>query len=655
VTIAVTLPQLLRRNAERTPDRPALREKDRGIWQPYSWRRYYDEVRDFASGLAAAGFGRGDKLSVIGENRPRLYVAQFAAQSLGGIAVPVYQDAIANELAYVLDHAEISVVVAEDQEQVDKILSLKDRLPHLKLIAYDDPRGLRNYADPILKSFESVAASGRDFAAAHPGCVEAAIADGKPGDLAMFSYTSGTTSRPKGVMLSHANLLSVAEGFAAAEGIRPSDEHLSYLPMAWVGNSVFSLALHMWVGFTINFPEKPETLQRDLRELGPTLALAPPRYWENALTAITVRAADATPLKRRIFAFFRRVAERAQLCDTEGRTVPPGLRLLRAFGEILVYGPLRDQLGLRRARLVYTGGAPLGPDIFRFFRAIGVNLKQVYGATELSGICSAQPDGEVDADTVGRVFAGVEIRIDDTGEVLVRSGGVFQGYYKELQTTREAVTADGWLKTGDAGFLDGRSHLVIVDRARDVGKLADGTKLAPQFLENKLKFSPYIGEAVVFGDARPFVAALIAIDAATVGNWAERHNLAYTSFQDLSARLEVRELIRDEIRKCNAALPEAIRLRRFLVLNKEFDADDDEITRTRKIRRRFVAEKYAAIVEAFYRDAADVEIATEFTYEDGRKSVMHSVLAIGDVDEPAPESAAAVRASAPLGVPAEAG
>ena len=656
MSIDITLPQLLRRNAERTPDRPALREKDRGIWQPYSWRRYWEEVRDFALGLAAEGFGRGDKLSVIGENRPRLYVAQLAAQSLGGIAVPVYQDAIATELAYVLDHAETSVVVAEDQEQVDKILSLKDRLRHLKLIVYDDPRGLRNYDDPILKAFEAVEAAGREFGATHPGYVEAAIAAGKPDDLTLFSYTSGTTSRPKGVMLSHANLLSVAEGLATAEGIRPSDEHLSYLPMAWVGNSVFSLALHMWVGFTINFPEKPETLQRDLRELGPTVALAPPRYWENALTAIMVRAADATPLQRHTFDFFRGVAERAQRCETEGRPIPVGLRLLRAIGEVLVYGPLRDQLGLRRARLVYTGGAPLGPDIFCFFRAIGVNLKQAYGATELSGLCSAQPDGEADPDTVGRVFAGIEVRIDDGGEVLVRSGGVFQGYYKQPETTSEAITEDGWLRTGDAGFLDRRGHLVIVDRARDVGKLADGTALAPQFLENKLKFSPYIGEAVVFGDARPFVSALIAIDAATVGNWAERHNLAYSSFQDLSARPEILELIKGEIRKCNAALPAPIRLRRFLVLNKEFDADDDEITRTRKIRRRFVAEKYAAIVEAFYQDAADVEISIEITYEDGRKSVMRSTLAIGDVDESgldADAGAPARAASAPI--PAEAG
>ncbi len=367
-----------------------------------------------------------------------------------------------------------------------------------------------------------------------------------------------------------------------------------------------------------------------------------------------VQGADATPLKRHVFDYFRGVAERAQLCLGEGRPVPLGLRLLRAIGDVLVYAPLRDQLGLRRARLVYTGGAPLGADTFRFFRAIGVNLKQVYGATELSGICSAQPDGEVDPDTVGKVFEGVAVRVDDTGEVQVRSGGIFQGYYKQPEATREAMTEDGWLRTGDAGFIDRRGHLVIVDRARDVGKLAGGAALAPQFLENKLKFSPYIGEAVVFGDGRPFVAAIIAIDAATVGNWAERRNLAYTSFQDLSARPEVGGLIRDEIGKCNAGLPPPIRIRRFLVLNKEFDADDDEITRTRKIRRRFVAEKYAAVVEAFYRDAAEVEVSAEITYEDGRKSMLRSRLAIGDVDL-APDDDLAAPAARPVPVPVEAG
>jgi long-chain acyl-CoA synthetase len=630
MTIETTLPQLLRRNAGTMATRPAMREKDLGIWQSYSWQRYWEEARDFAAGLAAHGFKAGDKLAVIGENRPRLYFAQLSAMCLGGIAVPAYQDAIASELAFVLDHAEVSVVVAEDQEQVDKVLSLKERLPHLKLVVYDDPRGLAEYDDPLLQSFGAVQEAGRDagFIA-----VEAAVDAGKPDDVCLFSYTSGTTSRPKGVMLSHANLLNAAEALAKAEDIRAGDDFLAYLPMAWIGNSLFAIALHSWTGFTCNYPEKPETLLRDLRELGPTIALAPPRFWENTLTAVLVRATDASRLKRTLFNFFRCIAERAETARAAGKPVSPGLRLGAAIGEVVVYGPLRDQLGLRRARWVYTGGAPLGADTFRFFRAFGVNLKQVYGATELSGLCSAQADGDVDPDTVGRAFAGTELRIGESGEVQARSGAVFQGYYKQPEATAAAMTEDGWLRTGDAGFIDRRGHLVIIDRARDVGKLADGSAYAPQFVENKLKFSPYIGEAVAFGDARPFVAAIVAIDPTTVGNWAERQNLAYTSFQDLCARPEVAGLIREEIRKTNAMLPEAVQIRRFLVLNKEFDADDDEITRTRKIRRGFVAEKYAVVVDALYAGRREVELSAEITYEDGRKAMLRSNLAIADVDE----------------------
>jgi long-chain acyl-CoA synthetase len=635
MTTLLTLPQLLRKNAAALRGRPAMREKDRGIWQPYSWQLYWDETRDLALGLAAAGFAAGDKLAVIGENRPRLYFAQLAAMCLGGIAVPAYQDAIAAELAYVLDHAEVSIIVAEDQEQVDKVLSVKDRLPHLKLIVYDDPRGLGDYDEPMLKSLPAVEEEGRAFGATSPGYLEAIVDAGKPGDLCLFSYTSGTTSRPKGVMLSHANLLSAAEALARTEDVRSSDDFLAYLPMAWIGNSLFAIALHMSTGFTCNYPEKPETLLRDLRELGPTIALAPPRFWENTLTAVLVRAADASPVKRRLFNLFRNIAERAEMRRSGGEAAPAHLQLGMALGEVLVYGPLRDQLGLRRARLVYTGGAPLGADTFRFFRAIGINLKQVYGATELAGLCSVQADREVDPDTVGRAFEGTELRIAENGEVQVRSAAVFQGYYKQDEATQSAMTEDGWLRTGDAGFIDRRGHLVIIDRARDVGKLADGTAYAPQFIENKLKFSPFIGEAVAFGDSRPFVTAIVAIDPTTVGNWAERQNLAYTSFQDLCARPEVAVLVRDEIRKCNAMLPEAAQIRRFLVLNKEFDADDDEITRTRKIRRGFVAEKYASVVEALYGGLSEVEFGAEITYEDGRKAVLHSTLAIANVEEPA--------------------
>lgn len=628
----VTLPRLLRRNAETLANRPAMREKRRGIWQSFSWAQYWTEVRDFALGLSACGFGRGDKLSVIGDNRPRLYWAQLAAQCLGGTAVPVYQDSIAAELAYVLDHAEVSVIVAENQEQVDKVLSLTDRLPHLRVLIYDDPLGLRQYRHPLLRSFKEVQAAGQAFAAEHPGYAEQQIDSGTADDLALLVYTSGTTGTPKGVMLSHRNLIAAAQTFVAAESVRLTDEILCYLPMAWVGDALYSMVLSLFVGFACNCAESPQTVSRDLRELGPTALLAPPRVWQNLLTLVQVSAAEATPVKHKLFEIFRRLAERAELMRSDGKRPPAALRLALAAGEIIVYGPVRDRLGLRRVRWAYTGGAPLGADTFRFFRSFGVNLKQIYGATEVCGLAALQSDDEADANSVGRACPGTTIRIDESGEVHVRSAAIFKGYYKQPKATANTLTVDGWLRTGDAGFLDPRGHLVVIDRIKDVGKLNDGSPFAPQFLENKLKYSPYINEAVVFGHDRPYVAALIAINSETVGNWAERHGIAYTSFQDLSANAQVRELLRQEIRKCNANLPPAARVRRFLLLNKELDADDNEITRTRKIRRRFIAERYSAVVEALYSGRCDVELVTDITFEDGRRSMVRSKLAIEDAE-----------------------
>jgi len=628
-----TLPWLLRRNAETLSDRPAIREKHRGIWHSVTWAQYFDEVRALALGLAAFGFKRGEHLSVIGDNRPRLYWAQLAAQCLGGVAVPVYQDSIAAELVYVLEHAEVSVIVVEDQEQADKILSLKDKLPHLRLLIYDDPLGMRQYHYPFLKSFEEIQAAGRDFGAKNPGFVEREIDAGAEDDLALLAYTSGTTGSPKGVMLSHRNLIRAAEAFVAAENIRLGDEWLCYLPMAWIGDVLYSTVLSLLVGFTCNCPESPDTVQRDLRELGPTAWLAPPRIWENMLTSVQVRAADASFLKRKLFEHFRRIAERAELLRGDSKKVPILLKLQLALGEFVVYGPVRDRLGLRRVRWAYTGGAPLGPDAFRFFRSFGVNLKQIYGATELCGLVALQPDAEADPNSVGRVCPSIEVHIDPSSEVLVRSPGMFKGYYKQSEATRDTMTADGWLRTGDAGFIDPRGHLVIIDRAKDVGKLACGEAFAPQFIENKLKFSPFIGEAVAFGHDRPFVAAMIAISGETVSTWAERQGIAYGSYQDLSANPRVRALIRDEIRKCNAGLPEAARIRRFMLLNKELDADDNEVTRTRKIRRRFVGEKYRAVIDALYGGRSDVELVADITFEDGRKSTIRSNVAIENADE----------------------
>jgi long-chain acyl-CoA synthetase len=633
MTAEATLPWLLRRNAEARASRPAMREKRRGIWQVFTWSRYWEEVREFALGLAASGFARGEKLAVIGDNRPRLYCAQLAAHCLGGVAVPVYQDSIATELAFVLEHAEVAVVVAENQEQVDKLLSLKEALPRLRLIIYDDPLGLRQYRYLFLKSFEEIQATAREFAAAHPGFIERELEKCSADDLALLCYTSGTTGHPKGVMLSHHNLIASAETFAALEDIRPTDEWVCYLPMAWVGDALYSTVMSLLVGFTCNCPESPATVQRDIRELGPMAFVAPPRIWENLLSSVQVRVADASPLKRNLFEYFRALAERRELMRADGKEPPAFMRLGLWVGEILICGPLRDWLGLRRVRWAYTGGAPLGADAFRFFRSIGVNLKQIYGATELCGLAALQSDTEADPNTVGRVCPGIRVRIDTNSEVLVRSPSMFKGYYKQPQATADTVSLDGWLRTGDAGFVDPRGHLVIIDRVKDVGKLSDGSAFAPQFLENKLKFSPFIGEAVVFGHERPFVAAMISINAETVGNWAERRGIGYTSFQELSAQPQVRELVRSEVRKCNATLPPAAQIRRFLLLHKELDADDNEVTRTRKIRRRFVAEKYNAVVEALYGARSDVELVTAITFEDGRRATIRSNVAIDDAED----------------------
>jgi long-chain acyl-CoA synthetase len=628
----MTLPRYLLRNARQFADRPAIREKDRGIWQTYTWRQYHDHVRDIALGLAALGFTRGGKLSVIGDNRPRLYWSQVAAMCLGGVSVPVYQDSIAKELAFVLDHAEVSVVVAEDQEQVDKILALKSQLPALRLVIYEDPRGMLQYRGADLKSLDEVEELGRRFAAEHPGHFEHEVEQGRLDDVALFAYTSGTTGTPKGAMLTHANMVETGQTLAKSEDIRLDDDWLAYLPMAWVGDSLYTLVVNLMVGFTVNCPESPETVQRDLRELGPTAVLAPPRIWENMLTGVQVRAADAPRLKRWVFEWSRAAAERAEILKSEGTPVPLGLRLRLALGNFFVYGPVRDQLGLRQARWAYTGGAPLGPDTFRFFRSFGVNLKQVYGSTELTGLVSLQPDAEANPTTAGRPCPGIDVKIGERGEVLVKSAGVFKGYFKNEAATREVIDRDGWFHTGDAGFLDPRGHLVIIDRAKDVGALADGTAFAPQFIENKLKFSPYIREAVAFGHDRPFVTAMIAIDPNTVGSWAERRGVAYTSYNDLSQKAEVRRLIGEEIGRGNETLPEAQKIRRFLLLTKDLDADDAEMTRTRKVRRRYVVEKYAPVIEAFYSGRDSVELTTAITYEDGRQGTLRSLVHVQDVE-----------------------
>jgi long-chain acyl-CoA synthetase len=636
-----TLPKLLQRNAEENPSAAGIREKTRGVWQTFSWADYRDNVRDLALGLASMGFKRGDKLSAVGDNRPQLYVAQLATQALGGMSVPVYQDSIASELVYVLNHAETSVIVAEDQEQVDKALSLKDKLPHLRWIVFDDPRGLWSYKDPTLRSFESVLAAGREFAKANPDFYAAELAKGRADDVAMIAYTSGTTGNPKGVMLSHRNMIAAAESFIEVNDTKPGDNWLSYLPMAWVGDAAFSLGMALAGKLVANCPESPETVQRDLRELGPNAMLAPPRIWENMLTMMQVRGGDASPMKRRVFEHFRSLAERCELKRTDGKSLSLSERLGLAAGELFVYGPVRDQLGLRNARWCYTGGAPLGPDTYRFFRSFGINLKQVYGATEASALIACQADAEANPNTVGKPMPRIDVRIDDNGEVMLKGPNVFVGYFKQDEVTRDTLTSEGWLKTGDAGFFDKQGHLVIIDRAKDVGKLSDGSAFAPQFIENKLKFSPFIREAVAFGHDKPMVVAMIAIDMQTAGTWAEKKGLAYTSFMDLSRKPEVAGLIAEEIAKANATLPDVQQVRRFLLLNKELEADDAEMTRTRKVRRRFVAEKYAGVIDAFYSGAKQVQVTMDITFEDGRKSSLTNDIAIHDITAAPPARKAA--------------
>ncbi len=635
-----TLPKLLARNAAKHTALPGMRHKDRGIWKTMSWSECHDVMRDFALGLAALGFKRDGKLSVVGDNKPRLYLAMLAAQAVGGTAVPVYQDAIASELVYVLNHAEVSVIVAQDQEQVDKVLSLKDQLPNLSAVIFDDPRGMTHYNDPLLRRFEDVLALGRKIAGEQPDVFPWGLSQGDASDIALIAYTSGTTGRPKGVLLSHRNMIATAENYAKAEDVRAGDNWLSYLPMAWVGDAMYSLSTALISVVTINTPESPETVQRDLRELAPTGILAPPRIWENLLTQVQVKTQDASPMKRRIYEKFRRIAEERELLITDGKPVPGGMSIAYRLGEYLVYGPVRDQMGMRYARWAMTGGAPLGPDTFRFFRSFGINLKQVYGATEGSALIAFQRDGAADPNTVGEPVPGVEVKLAENGELLVRGPGVFVGYYKQDDETRAVKDADGWLKTGDAAVLDPRGQLAIIDRAKDVGRMQDGTPFAPQFIENKLKFSPFIREAVAFGNDMPFAAAMIAIDMTTVGGWAERQNIAYTSFMDLAKKPEIARLILDEVAKINATLPEATRVSRVLLLQKELDADDNEITRTRKVRRGYVAQKYAPVIDAFFSGARTADVTMDVTFEDGRKTTLTSTIEIHDTAAQATKRAA---------------
>ena len=633
----MTFPQILLGNVNRYRDsKVAIREKDYGIWQSYTWKDYLDQVRDFALGLASLGFKRGDKMAVIGDNRPQLYWGLAASQCLGGVPVPLFQDAIEKELLYILDHSEVKFALAEDQEQSDKLLTLKEKCPELEYIFYDDPRGMRNYRQPYLMSFVHVQELGRKFASENPDYFTDEVNRGQLDDLSIIAYTSGTTGNPKGVMLTYRNIVTTAKNAVEMEGLRENEEVMAYLPMAWIGDHIFSYCESFVAGFTANCPEDTSTVLHDMREIGPTYLFAPPRIWENILTQVMIKMEDAAWIKQKMFHFFLPVASRVEKLRMAHKPVPFGQKVLYQLGRFLVYGPLVDNLGMRDVRIAYTAGEAIGPEIFEFFRSLGINLKQVYGMTESSALISIQKDGDIDSETVGTPLPELDIKISDNGEVMYKSPGVFQGYYKNPEGTKETLE-DGWVHSGDAGYLTKHGHLKIIDRAKDVSKLNDGTIFAPKYIENKLKFSPYIKEAVAHGKDMDYVATFVDIDYGAIGNWAERRHIAYTSYTDLAQKPEVYDLIYNEIKRVNESLSKdevlkEAQIKRFLLLHKELDPDDGEITRTRKVRRMFIAEKYGQLIDALYSGKDSVDVDAKFTYEDGRTTTMKASLAIRDAE-----------------------
>jgi long-chain acyl-CoA synthetase len=638
--VETTFPRLMLEHAKARPDAPALREKEYGIWQSLSWTELATLVRELACGLAQAGLQRGQHIVVVAENRPRLSAVMLAAQSLGAIPVPLYQDAAANEYVFPINNAEITMAVVEDQEQVDKMLELRASCPQIARIWYDDPRGLRNYDAPGLGSLDALVEAGRSHNARHPALFDEQVALGRPQDVAAMFFTSGTTGNPKGVVHTHFTLIDRAQAGARFDKLSEREEVLAYLPPAWIGQNIFSYAQWLACGYVVNCPESASTVTIDLKEIGPTYYFAPPRVFEGLLTTVMIRMEDAGRFKKWLFQRCMALARRVGPALMDGKPVGAADKLLYALGNFFIYGPLRNSLGMSRVRVAYTAGEAIGPDLFSFYRSIGINLKQLYGSTETAVFVCLQPDNEAKADTVGVPIDGVEIRLADSGEILVKSPGLLKEYYKNPAATAEVLTADGWYHTGDAGFLDAGGHLKIIDRAKDVGRLKggahDGAMFAPKYVENKLKFFPYVKEAVAFGDQRERACAFVNIDMEAVGNWAEKRNLPYAGYTDLAQKAEVYELVRDCIEKVNAdlaadALLAGSQIHRFLILHKELDADDGELTRTRKVKRGFIGDRYRILVDALYGGKSSQFIETQVSFEDGRKGVVSADLKIVDV------------------------
>ncbi len=645
-----TFPQLLLKHAAERPTAPALREKEYGIWQAHSWADLARLVEHIAAGLHLAGLQRDEHMVVIGANRPRLYATMLAAQSLGAIPVPLYQDAVGAECIFPLNNAEVRFCMVEDQEQVDKILEIREQCPQISNIYFDDPRGLRNYEEQGLASLEALLEAGKAHVAKHPQWFGTEVAKTQPGDVAAMFFTSGTTGNPKGVVHTHSTLLDRASAGAEFDKLTSREEVLAYLPPAWIGQNIFSYAQWLACGYVVNCPESASTVTIDLKEVGPTYYFAPPRIFEGLLTSVMIRMEDAGSLKRAMFHACMSVAKRVGPALMDGEAVSAIDKIKYALGNLLVYGPLRNNLGFSRVRVAYTAGEAIGPDLFTFYRSIGINLKQLYGSTETAVFVCLQPDNQARADTVGVPIRGVEIKVADNGEILVKSAGLLKEYYKNPTATAEVLTADGWYHTSDAGFLDAHGHLKIIDRVKDVGRIKgganDGAMFAPKYVENKLKFFPHIKEVVALGDGREKVCVMINIDFDAVGNWAERRNLPYAGYTDLAQKPEVYELIRECIEKVNADLATdtllaGSQVSRFLVLHKELDADDGELTRTNKVRRGFIADKYGVLVEALYGGRTEQYIETQVKFEDGRTGSVSATLKLSDTKTFAPVKAAA--------------
>ena len=645
-----TFPRLMLDHAQARPDAAALREKSYGIWQTTTWSQLATLVKQLACGFAQAGLRRDDHVVVVGDNRPRLYASMLAVQSLGGVPIPLYQDAATTEFVFPIQNADVAFAVVENQEQVDKLIEIRPQCPSLRCIWFDDPRGLRKYDEPGLQSLDLLIESGAARAQRDASFFDEQVARVQPQDVAAMFFTSGTTGNPKGVVHTHHTLINRASVGAKFDKLTSDEEVLAYLPPAWVGQNIFSYAQWLSCGFVVNCPESSATVMIDLKEVGPTYYFAPPRVFEGLLTSVMIRMEDAGVIKRRMFHAFMDVARRVGPTRMDGKPVGMLDAIKYQLGDWLVYGPLRNNLGMSRVRVAYTAGEAIGPDLFSFYRSIGINLKQLYGSTETAVFVCLQPDHEARADTVGVPCEGVEIKLSESGEILVKSPGLLKGYYKNEAATAEVLTADGWYHTSDAGFIDASGHLKIIDRVKDVGRIKggafDGAMFAPKYVENKLKFFSHIKEAVAYGDQRERVCVMVNIDFEAVGNWAERRNLTYAGYTDLAQKPEVYELIRECVEKVNADLSRdellaGSQISRFLVLHKELDADDGELTRTNKVRRGFIGDKYGVLVEALYGGKTEQYIQTQVKFEDGRTGSVSATLRMGDAKVFSPVKAAA--------------